>query len=90
MTRQEAKDLIYLRGFEVWATLGTGEFQAMDKNGINLWVNWETEKFRMAWNVPYTLINIRLEPCSAFDSDRCFQEKYNQMREVVKRYLNGC
>lgn len=89
MTKQEAKNLIYERDFEIWAYLGTNEIQCMDKDGINLWVNWDKDEFRLAWSIPFSIIQLKLPTCGSFSNNHHFEKMYNQMKDAVKRYISA-
>lgn len=89
MTKEDAKNLIYERGFDIWAHLGTNEIQCMDKNGINLWVDWEQDEFRLAWILPRSMVQMKMPTCSPFSSNQHFEKIYNQMKEAVERYSNA-
>lgn len=89
MAKQEAKNLIYERDFEIWAYLGTNEIQCMDKDGINLWVNWEKDEFRLAWAIPFSMIQLKLPTCGSFSNNHHFEKMYSQMKNAVKRYISA-
>lgn len=52
MKKDEIKNLIYERGFDIWATLGNNQYQCMDELGINLYVDWETDTLDLYGGFP--------------------------------------
>lgn len=81
------KDTLYERyGFSVWAIIRQGEsriHQFMDKQGINLFVNFDTGEFYMKWLIPHTVFTIECPNCSPISNVVHFEKMY----EKFKRYV---
>lgn len=73
------------RGFTHWATINGTKLQFMDRWGINLFVNTETNEFEMAWNIPYTIFQITCPSCSPFSNEDHFQKTYVKFKRTVRK-----
>ena len=46
-------------GFSQWCICcHSNEVQYMDREGVNLWINWESGDFRFAWVIPKSVFKI--------------------------------
>lgn len=87
MTKQEAEQLIQKRGFRIWAILGDREFQAMDADGINLFVDWEQDNFRLVWMVPRSIFQVTCPECGSFFWDKQFYRMYGRFKNLIKEIV---
>lgn len=85
MTRRQAEDLIEKRGFQIWAVHNMREFRAMDRWGINIFVNWEEDSFRIAWSIPKTILTLNCPECSPFSSQTQFEKMYFGFKKQVRK-----
>lgn len=85
MTKAQAEDMIKKRGFQVWAVLNTKMFQAIDRWGINLYVDWEEDIFSLGWNIPETIFNLSCPACSPFSSQAQFEKIYFRFKRQVRK-----
>ena len=79
------KDLATQRGFEQWAIIGGRTSQFMDRWGINLFVNMETEGFEFAWGIPGTIFQITCPSCSPFSNEEHFKNMYIKFKRTVRK-----
>ena len=87
MTKQEAEQLIQKRGFRIWAILGNREFQAMDADGINLFVDWEQDNFRLVWMVPRSIFQVTCPECGPFSWDKQFYRMYGRFKNLIEEIV---
>lgn len=83
MTKEETRKLAEERGFSLWATLGGRRLQLMDRYGINLIVDPETQEFEMAWVIPKSIFQISCPKCSPFTNEEHFNKMYHKFRQTV-------
>ncbi|MGN0374947.1 MAG: hypothetical protein ACI4EN_05545 [Butyrivibrio sp.] len=61
VNKQSIENWLEGNGFTKWAVCRNGydtEDQYMDKDGVNLWINWESGAFRFAWLIPHSVFKI--------------------------------
>lgn len=61
VNKQYIENWLEGNGFSKWAVCRNSydtEDQYMDKDGINLWINWESGAFRFAWLIPQSVFKI--------------------------------
>lgn len=85
MTKIQAEDLLEKRGFQIWAVHNMREFQAMDRWGINIFVDWEEDSFRLAWSIPKTIFTLNCPECSPFSSQTQFEKIYFGFKKQVRK-----
>lgn len=85
MTKRQAEDMLEKRGFQIWAVHNMREFQAMDRWGINLFVDWEKDSFRLAWSIPKTIFTLNCPECSPFSSQTQFEKMYFGFKKQVRK-----
>lgn len=86
MSKEETRELAEKRGFSLWATLGGRKLQMMDRYGINLIVDPETQEFELAWAIPKSIFQISCPKCSPFTNEEHFDRMYRKFRQAVITY----
>lgn len=86
MNKEETRGLAEKRGFSLWATLGGKKLQMMDRDGINLIVDPETQEFELAWAIPKSIFQISCPKCSPFTNEEHFDRMYRKFRQAVITY----
>lgn len=85
MTKRQAEDLLEKRGFQIWAVRNMRKFQAMDRWGINIFVDWEEDSFRLAWSIPKTIFTLNCPDCNPFSSQTQFEKMYFGFKKQVRK-----
>lgn len=86
MNKEETRELAEKRGFSLWATLGGKKLQMMDRDGINLIVDPETQEFELAWVIPKSIFQISCPKCSPFINEEHFNNMYRKFKQIVRIY----
>lgn len=86
MNKEETKELAEKRGFSLWATLGGKKLQMMDRDGINLIVDPETQEFELAWMIPKSIFQISCPKCSPFTNEEHFNKMYRKFKQTIRIY----
>lgn len=81
------KDTLYEKyEFSELAVIRNGEsriHQFMDKQGINLFVNFDTGEFYMKWLIPNTIFKIECPKCSPISNVEHFEKMYKKFKLCV-------
>lgn len=86
MSKEETRELAEKRGFSLWATLGGKKLQMMDRDGINLIVDPETQEFELAWVIPKSIFQISCPKCSPFTNEEHFNKMYRKFKQTIRIY----
>lgn len=86
MNKEETRELAEKRGFSLWATLGGKKLQMMDRDGINLIVDPETQEFELAWVIPKSIFQIGCPKCSPFTNEEHFNKMYRKFKQIIRIY----
>jgi hypothetical protein len=86
MNKEETRELAEKRGFSLWATLGGKKLQMMDRDGINLIVDPETQEFELAWVIPKSIFQISCPKCSPFTNEEHFNKMYRKFKQTIRIY----
>ena len=86
MNKEETRELAEKRGFSLWATLGGKKLQMMDRDGINLIVDPETQEFELAWIIPKSIFQISCPKCSPFTNEEHFNKMYRKFKQTIRIY----
>ena len=86
MNKEETRELAEKRGFNLWATLGGKKLQMMDRDGINLIVDPETQEFELAWVIPKSIFQICCPKCSPFTNEEHFNKMYRKFKQTIRIY----
>lgn len=86
MSKEETRKLAEKRGFSLWATLGGKKLQMMDRDGINLIVDPETQEFELAWAIPKSIFQISCPKCSPFTNEEHFSKMYYKFKQTIRIY----
>ena len=86
MNKEETRELAEKRGFSLWATLGGKKLQMMDRDGINLIVDPETQEFELAWVIPKSIFQISCPKCSPFTNEEHFNKMYRKFKQTIRTY----
>lgn len=86
MNKEETRELAEKRGFSLWATLGGKKLQMMDREGINLIVDPETQEFELAWVIPKSIFQISCPKCSPFTNEEHFNKMYRKFKQTIRIY----
>lgn len=86
MNKEETRELAEKRGFNLWATLGGKKLQMMDRDGINLIVDPETQEFELAWVIPKSIFQISCPKCSPFTNEEHFNKMYRKFKQTIRIY----
>lgn len=86
MNKEEIRELAEKRGFSLWATLGGKKLQMMDRDGINLIVDPETQEFELAWVIPKSIFQISCPKCSPFTNEEHFDKMYRKFKQTIRIY----
>jgi hypothetical protein len=84
MNKEETRELAEKRGFSLWATLGGKKLQMMDRDGINLIVDPETQEFELAWVIPKSIFQISCPKCSPFTNEEHFNKMYRKFKQTIR------
>ena len=86
MNKEETRELAEKRGFSLWATLGGKKLQMMDRDGINLIVDPETQEFELAWVIPKSIFQISCPKCSPYTNEEHFNKMYRKFKQTIRIY----
>ncbi len=86
MNKEGTRELAEKRGFSLWATLGGKKLQMMDRDGVNLIVDPETQEFELAWAIPKSIFQISCPKCSPFTNEEHFNKMYRKFKQTVRIY----
>lgn len=86
MSKEETRELAEKQGFSLWATLGGKKLQMMDRDGINLIVDPETQEFELAWVIPKSIFQISCPKCSPFTNEEHFNKMYRKFKQTIRIY----
>ena len=86
MNKEEIRELAEKRGFSLWATLGGKKLQMMDRDGVNLIVDPETQEFELAWMIPKSIFQISCPKCSPFTNEEHFNKMYRKFKQTIRIY----
>lgn len=88
LTRDQVDTLVNNHGFILWATERKGsevEYHYMERRyGINLWVNPETQTFRMECMINHSLFSLKCPECSPISNEDHFGKMLRRFKKAVR------